>query len=49
MIVSWGSTDDSDEVLVRGFRIGYGIGIPDQYWIENISPSTRIYSLDGLS
>ncbi|XP_067941515.1 neogenin-like isoform X2 [Watersipora subatra] len=48
MIVSWGSTEDSDEVVVRGFRIGYGIGVPEQMWIENISPSLRIYTLTNL-
>lgn len=48
MIVSWGNTVGSDDIMVRGFKLGYGVITPDEHWVRNLSPGLRIHTLDGL-
>lgn len=47
MIVSWAPPDG--DVLIRGYRLGYGTIAPDEEWVNDIPPSSRIYTLRQLS
>ena len=49
MIVSWGNPAGSDDIMVRGFKLGYGVVTPDEHWVlDQLGPGVRIKTLDGL-
>lgn len=48
IIVLWGSPENSGDVPVQGFRIGYGVVTPDTNWIVDIGPRERSHTLSAL-
>lgn len=47
IIVSWMPPYEQD-ILIRGYILGYGVGVPDVYR-QIIDPKLRYYSIKNLS
>ena len=46
IIMSWQPPDD--DILVRGYMVGYGEGVPDVNW-QYVSADTRNFTIRNLS
>ncbi|XP_013387953.1 neogenin isoform X2 [Lingula anatina] len=46
MVVHW-TPPVQDNVMIRGYRIGYGVGVPDVYQVD-VSANERLYTIKNL-
>ena len=46
IIVNWAKPEGN--VRVRGFRLGYGTRVPDENWVDDISPGVNMHTLKNL-